>query len=164
VFPDWDGGIMQERVAAGIVLVSLLTVCYGAAQSRPHNERPVWTIEFGKVKPGMFGLTLGYLDDDWMRVREEAKHQGAVLDYHRIGEQDWPQSDGNILLLTEYRNQAAYDGREQLFEDIRKQLTTNTSGVIRPEKREDLYDTVSTLIFHDYSDIDTARFRLLAVN
>ena len=84
--------------AAG--LVSLLTVVCGVAQSPSRAEKPVWTVEFIKVKPGMFGLALGYLDDDWMRVLEEAKHQGAILDYHRIAEQGRAQSDGNIALLT----------------------------------------------------------------
>jgi hypothetical protein len=44
----------------------------------------LWTMELIKVKPDMFGLTLGYLDDNWMRVREEAKRQGSVLSYRRI--------------------------------------------------------------------------------
>jgi hypothetical protein len=155
---------MRGRVFTGIVLLSVLTVGAGIAQSPSRSAKPVWTMEFIKVKPGMFGLALGYLDDDWLRVREEAKHQGAVLNYHRIGELGGPQSDGNIVLLTEYKNQATYDGREKLFESIRKQLPKNTSGVFRSEKQEDLYDTISTRVFQDYSEMDNARFRLLASN
>jgi hypothetical protein len=155
---------MQGRVFAGIVLVSLLTVCGGVAQGPLPSEKPVWTMEFIRVKPGMFGPALGYLDDDWMRVREEAKHQGAVLNYHRIGEHAGPQNDGNIVLLTEYKNQATYDASENLFGSIRKQLPKNASGVLRPQKQEDLYDTVSARVFHDYSDMDNPRFRLLAAN
>jgi hypothetical protein len=158
------GAIMQGRVLAGIVFVSLLTVAGGVAQSPTRNEKPVWTLEVVKVKPGMFGLALGYLDDDWMRVRGEAKHQGPVLSYHRIGEQGGPQSDGNIILLTEYKNQATYDGREKLFESIRKQLPKNSSSVVRAQQPEDLYDIVSTRLFQDFSDMDNARFRLLAAN
>jgi hypothetical protein len=78
---------MRGRIFAGIFLVSLLTVGGGGAQSPSHSEKHVWTMEFIKVKPGMFSLTLGYLDDNWMRVREEAKHQGAVLNYHRIADE-----------------------------------------------------------------------------
>lgn len=155
---------MQGRIFAGIVLVSLLTVGGGVAQSPSRSEKPVWTVEFIKVKPGMFGLALGYLDDDWMRVRDEAKHEGAILNYHRIAEQGGPQSDGNIVLLTEYKNQVTYGTREKLFESIRNQLPKNTSGVLRSQRQEDLYDTVSTRVFQDYSDLDNARFRLLAAN
>lgn len=157
------GAFMYRRIFAGIFLVSLLAVCGGVAQSPSRSEKPVWTMEFIKVNPGMFGLTLGYLDDNWMRVREEAKLQGAILNYHRIAE-GGPQSDGSIVLLTEYKNQATYDAREKLFDAIMKELPNNTSGVLRPHKQEDLYDTGSTRVFQDYSDMDNARLRLLAAN
>jgi len=39
--------------------------------------------------------------DNWMRVREAAKHQGAVLSYSRIAEKGNRESDGTIVLLTE---------------------------------------------------------------
>ena len=121
-------------------------------------------MEFIKVKPGMFGLTLGYLDDNWIRVREEAKHQGTILNYHRIADQGGQNSDGSIVLLTEYKNQTTYDKREKLFDSIQKQFPNNTSGVLRPHKQEDLYDTVSTRLFQDYSDMDNPQLRLLAAN
>jgi hypothetical protein len=159
------GGVfMQRRIFAGIFLVPLLIVAGGGAQSPSDSEKPVWTMEFIKVKPGMFGFTLGYLDDNWMRVREEAKRQGAVLSYHRIAEKGSWESDRNIVLLTEFKNPAAYDTREKLFVSIRKQLPNNTSGVVRPPQEADLYETVSTRIFQDYSDTDSARFRLLSKN
>ena len=47
-------------------------------------DKPVWALEFVKVKPGMFAATMGYLDDNWIRLRAEAKRQGAVLTYNRI--------------------------------------------------------------------------------
>ena len=166
---------MQSRAFAGIVLVSLLTVGGGVAQSPSRSEKPVWSMEFIKVKPGMFGLALGHLDDDWMRVREEAKHQGAVLSYHRVGEQDRilpsgldeGQSDGTIVLLTEYKNQATYERSEKLFESIREHLPENASIVLRPRMgvtMKDLYDSVSTRVFQDYSDMDNVRVRVLAAN
>jgi hypothetical protein len=86
-------------------------------------------MEFIRVKPGMFGLTLSYLNDNGMRVREEAKRQGAVLSYHRIAEQGSGESDRNIVLLTEFKNPNAYDAREKLFASIRMQLPNNMSGM-----------------------------------
>jgi len=116
------------------------------------------------VKPDMFGFTLGYLDDNWMRVHEEAKRQGSVLSYHRIAEQGSRESDRNIVLLTEYKNQATCDARETLFSSIRKQLPNNTSGLLRPPQQEDLYEILSTRVFQDYSYIDKAGFLLLSKN
>jgi hypothetical protein len=153
---------VERRIFASLFLISLLIVAVGGAQSPSESEKPVWTMELIKVKPEMFGFTLGYLDDNWMRVHEEAKRQGSVLSYHRIAEQG--SSDRNIVLLTEYKNQATCDARETLFSSIRKQLPNNTSGLIRPPQQEDLYEILSTRVFQDYSNIDKAGFRLLSKN
>jgi hypothetical protein len=155
---------MERRIFASLFLVSLLIVAVGGAQSPSENEKPVWTMELIKVKPDMFGVTLGYLDDNWMRVHEEAKRQGSVLSYHRIAEQGSGESDQNIVLLTEYKNQATCDAREQLFSSIRKQLPNNTSGLLRPPQQENLYEILSTRVFQDYSYIDNGGFRLLSKN
>jgi hypothetical protein len=161
-----NGGVsMDRRIFPSLLFVSLTIVTVGVAQSTSEREKPVWTVESMKVKPGMFGITLGYLDDNWMRVREEAKRQGAVLSYHRIAEEGLQESDTEIVLLTEYKNQAAYDGREKLFSSIRKDVPNNKfvlRGEVRLPQRQDLYDIMNTRVFHDYSNIDSARFRLLS--
>jgi hypothetical protein len=118
-------------------------------------------MEFLKVKPGKFGMAMGYLDDNWMRVREEAKRQGAVLSYSRISEKDTRESERNVVLLTEYKNQAAYEGRDGLFEKIRKELP-NVPGIVRNSQPGDLYATGATRVFEDYSDGGDARMKLLA--
>jgi hypothetical protein len=153
---------MHRRIFAGLFLFSLFIVAGGGAQSPSDSEKAVWAIEFLKVMPGQFGPTLGYLDDNWMRIREEAKRQGAILSYHRIAEQSVSESDRNIVLLTEYKNQAAYDAREKLFDSIRKQLPNNTAGVVRPPQQESLYETVSTRVFEDCPAAHSGQFRLVA--
>src|SRR5260370_12593522 len=145
---------MQRRIFAGLFLVFLLIVAGGGAQQfhRADGEKPVWTMEFIKVKPGMFGFTLRYLDDNWMREREEAKRQGAVLSYHRIAEQGSEESDRNIALLTEFKNIRTYAAREELFASIRKHLPHNTSPLVSPPRQHALYKPVSTRVFQDYSE------------
>lgn len=153
---------MHMRLGLGLVLFSILLVTGSGAQSTA-EESPVWTMEVIKAKPGKFGPTLGYLDGYWVRVRSEAKRQGAVLDFHRIADKDTANTDGTIVLLTEFKNQAAYNGREQLFASILKRLQPSPSGVILPPyKQEDLYDTVSSRVLEDYSDPNSVRLRLLA--
>jgi hypothetical protein len=157
---------MQRRMFAALFLVSLFIVSDGGAQQFPADgEKPVWTMEVIKVKPEMFGSTLGYLDDNWMKVREEAKRQGAVVTYYRIAESSG-DSDRSIVLLTEFKNSAAYGTREGLFASIRKQRSKqflyNTPGVVRLGRPEDLYEAMSTRVFQDYSDMDDVRLRLLS--
>jgi hypothetical protein len=159
---------MQRRILASLLLCFLVYVVGGDAQSPDVSEKPVWTIEFIKVRPEKFGLTLGYLDDHWMRVREEAKRQGAVLSYHRIAEAllltpgSKSGDQNSIVLLTEYKNSVAYFGREKLFASILKHLPGSTPGVLPAGKQEDLFETMDTRIFLEVPAEASTQFKLLA--
>jgi len=155
---------MRRATLAGVFLISLLVVPGAAPQNPSDSEKPVWTMEILKVKSETFGYTLGYLDDNWMRVRVEAKRQGAVLSYNRIADLDGRESHRSIVLLTEFKNLATYHASEKLFASIAAQLPNNKSAIMRPHKQADLYETMSTRVFQDYSDMDDARFRLLSKN
>jgi hypothetical protein len=152
--------MQRGMFVALLVFVSLLIANDGGAQSRSEIQKPVWTMEFIKVKPGMFGFTLGYLDDNWMRVREEAKRQGAVLNYSRIGEQ--LNQDGTILLLTEFKDQNAYDTREVLFDLILNKLPRTMSEKLDVLRQEDLYESSPARVYQDYSDTYNPRLLLLS--
>lgn len=155
---------MRRRILAGLFLISVLSVSSAALQFPSDKDKPVWTMEILKVKPEMFGSTLGYLDDNWMRVRAEAKRQGAVLSYHRIADSDGSDGHPSIVLLTEFKNATTYSRSEKLFASIAAQLPDNTSAVMRPHKQADLYESMSNRVFQDYSNMDDGRFRLLSQN
>jgi hypothetical protein len=133
------------------------------------SEKPVWTLEFVRVKPIKVRAAMDYLDDDWMRVREEAKRRGSVLVYHRITEMPEPEPPtykirpaNTIVLITEYKNDAAYFGRETLFATIRSELPKDTPGMIRPKYQpEDLFESVNTRLYMD-APVDSGGFKLLA--
>jgi len=132
-------------------------------------DKPVWALEFIKVKPGTFGPTMVYLDENWIRVRAEAKRQGAVLTYNRVADErrvlipaeESSNNDWDILLMTEYKNQPAYDGREKLFASILKRLPDNTAGIIQRYKKEDLFQSVKTRVLQDFSENGYPQLRLL---
>jgi hypothetical protein len=132
-------------------------------------EKLVWALEFIKVKPGMFAAAMGYLDDNWIRLRAEAKRQGAVLNYSRVADNrrerfpsdDSGNNDWDILLMTEYKNQAAYDGREKLFDSILKRLSDSTSEVIKGYKKDELFQSVRTRVLQDFSENGYPQLRLL---
>src|SRR3989440_10324400 len=157
---------MRLLKLASLLLCAICFNVRGDAQNPGIAEKPVWTLEFIEVGPDM-GLTLGYLDDHWMRVREEAKRQRAVLSYHRIQEtvQIAPGSKtgdpNSMVLLTEYKNLAAFSGREKLFASIREHLPSGTPGVLR-QQREDLYEPVGTSVFMEVPDDARTGLKLLA--
>jgi len=156
---------MKGRIFAGLFLCSLFFVVGGDAQT-DKTERPVWTLEFIKVRSENFGSAMGYLDDHWMRVRAEAKRQGAVLDYHRIQNAvlEIPGhkvgNPSSIVLLTEYKNLDAFMESQRLFDSMRERPRWQTGGLIKPWAMEDLYETLNTQVFMEEPDTSSG-FKLL---
>lgn len=155
---------MKRLFFSSFVLCSLSVVAGGDALT--HDlDKPVWTLEVIKVIPAKYGPVLGDLDEQWMRVREEAKRQGVVLSYHRIsdggivapGHQQYDPA--SIVLLTEYKDIGAYISREKTFASIRERLPHNTPGVLRPG---DSYTTADGHIFVEVPAETSAQFKLLA--
>jgi hypothetical protein len=168
--------MLRLRYLAPVLFSLLIALGVNAQQfqSDPHAapsnaDKPVWALEFVKVKPGMFAATMGYLEDNWIRLRVEAKRHGEVLTYHRVAAESpvlFPaegpgNNDWDILLMTEYRNQAAYYGREKLFDSILKRLPNKTSEVIKGYKKEELFQSVRTRALQDFSDNAYPQVRLL---
>src|SRR5262249_2081425 len=141
------GKTMKGRILASLSLSFLFIVVGGDAQSPSIPEKPVWTLEFIKVKPENFGMAMGYLDDHRVRVREEAKHQGAVLSYHRISNAGlvtpshtvWDQN--SIVLLTEYKNMDSFMESQKSSGSMRGPIRFQTQGVIR-HSVEDLFEAL----------------------
>jgi len=160
---------MKGRILTGLFLCSLFIVVGGDAQNRyalDKPDQPVWTLEFIRVtREG----AMAYLDDNWMRVRAEAKKEGAVLDYHRI-QNAVLELDGNktgdrhsFVLMTEFKNMSAFLKSEKLFASIRERLPEGTPGVLKPQgaKPEDLYEVVDSQVFFDAPEL-TGGYKLIA--
>lgn len=152
---------MRGRIILTAFWVFSLMLASGDAQIfRAHRQRPVWTMELIKVKPGELGATLDYLDYHWSRVREEAKREGAVLSYHRIADQGGADTDQAIVLLTQYKDLATYREREKLFSSIAKSqnlplvLSLRGNPGMMLDQHADLFETVSTSVYNDYTDAD----------
>ena len=143
---------MKRNVFIGLLLCTLF-VAGGGAQSPGKPEKPVWTLEFIHVKSANFSLAMGYLDEHWMRERAEAKKEGPVLDYHRIQNAELVTpgrkvgDPSSMILITEYKNMAAFLQSERLFASIRERLPKSTPGVFKPANPDDLYETADSRVF-----------------
>ena len=158
---------MRVLTFTSLLLGSLCFIAKGDAQSPEVTERPVWAMEFIEVQPGKMALALGYLDDHWMRIRQEAKRQGVVLGYHGVSEVQLaaPGSTAgdpnSIVLLTEYKNLSAFSGREVVFASILRHVPSATPGLV-PRRPEELYKAVETRVFMEQpANPDTAQFKLI---
>jgi hypothetical protein len=103
----------------------------------------------------------------WMRERAEARKEGAVLDYHRIQNTvlvtpGRKVGDPNsMVLITEYKNMAAFLQSEKLFASIRERLPKSTPGVFKPTKPDDPYETVDSQVFVEEPET-SGGFKLVA--
>ena len=135
---------MKRRIFAVLFLCTLFIPVGGDARGGTDvTEKPVWTLEFLKVRPEKYALALDDLDDQWMPIREEAKRQGAILSYERISNAGLvtPDHKISIVLLTEYKSMATYVEREELFASIREHLPSNTPPGMLRLQREDVFET-----------------------
>jgi hypothetical protein len=170
---------MKVRIVAGLFLFFLFFIVGGDAQSpdipfsgymRADGEYPIWALEFIKVQPENFALAMQYLDDHWMRIRAEAKRQGAVLDYHLIsnagivtaGHKVWDQD--SIVLLTKYKNMDAFMESQQASRPSANGYQYSppafAGGHRGPLSREDLFETLNTQVFVEEPETSTG-FKLL---
>ncbi len=71
--------------------------------------------------------------------------------------------------MTEYKNQAAYNGREKVFDSILQRLPDKTSEiirrykseVIRGYKKDELFQSVKIRVLQDFSENGYPQLRLL---
>src|SRR5262252_7298311 len=107
---------MKERTFAALLGCLLFLAVGGDAQNKDAVDKPVWTLEFIRVTGSG---AMAYLDDNWMRVRAEAKKEGAVLDYHRMQNaviltpRHKYGDPSTLVLMTEYKNLAAFEESEK---------------------------------------------------
>jgi hypothetical protein len=121
------------------ILMTQLTV--SAQTSKPYSEGPVWNVQFVKTKPGMATLYLKNLSDGWIKVMNEAKTEGLVLDYKVISGMPGSKDDWDLMLMYELKNHAAEDGLSDKMESIRNKLfgsedVQQKSAVARNDLRE----------------------------
>lgn len=144
---------MLKLVMLVAATVALIAISPSMALAPPTPSVHVWTMDFLKVKPGMFQQALGLLDVGWERTRAEAKKEGMIVSYGRVGEEPASvDTEWDIILLTEYKDDLTYEYRERLFTPIMMTLFPYGPPQIGGLTKKDLYEIVATRVLHDYPE------------
>ena len=134
-----------------LILVTYVAVCAAfaslcqAQSDAPYTEGPVWTITMVKAKPGMTDDYLKTFAKTLKAYNDEAKKQGIIMDYKIfLGDASDPH-DFDILLMTEFKNMAAFDGLRAKLDPIADKLigsedVQREGAVKRMEMREIMGD------------------------
>ena len=115
------------KIILSFVCVALFLTAASFAHAQgesPYTEGSVWGITMVKTKYGLEDDYLKGLKTTLVTAMEEAKKEGLVLSYKMfVGEAATPQ-DFNILLMTEFKNFAAFDGMREKFDAIDKKIAS----------------------------------------
>ena len=152
---------MKKVILVSLLVLALVGVRAGSTQQPTEPGEAVWSLDFVKVKPGMFEQTMTYFDLGWLPAHEMAKEQGVIVGFRRVAEQPEGKGEWDIILITEYKNQAAYDEREKSFAPIVAEASRNNRGKMNGLKKKDLYDVVDTRVLRDFSQAENPHYKLI---
>jgi hypothetical protein len=106
-------------------LLLLVGVTVFAQVSRPYRNGSVWDIGFIRMKPGMESAYLNYVATDWKREQEALKKEGLILSYKVLTTESHGSNDWNIMLMTEYKDQATLEANEAKQDALYQRVTGN---------------------------------------
>ncbi len=104
---------MKVKTLFFILFISCLAATDSAAQTNPS----VWAVDFVKTKEGRQQDYLQFIEENWARARAFMKQKGIAYSYRALSASADRQAEWDVLLLTEYAGQAAYERREEVFKE-----------------------------------------------
>lgn len=137
-------------VAAVAALLATWAGHCSAQSDAPYTEGTVWQVTMVKTKYGMSDDYLKGLAKTFKGTLEEAKKQNLIIGYKiLIGEAANPQ-DYDILLMTESKNMAAFDGAREKFDPIAKKVEGSTDEQrATAVKRLDIREILGTKLMRE---------------
>jgi hypothetical protein len=110
--------INRMLVVSLVALVLTLGTIVLAQVRRPYRNATVWSVGFIRMNPGMETAYLNYVANDWKREQEALKKDGHILSYRVLQTEAHGSTDWNLMLMTEYKDLAAYEGSLKKADDL----------------------------------------------
>ena len=100
-----------NKLLVGMAFAMLLafSVTASAQVNRPFSNGSIWVVGVIQVKPGMDNAYKNYLATEWKKQQEAMKKEGIILSYMVLQTEMHSGTDWNMLLLSEYKDLAAYE-------------------------------------------------------
>jgi len=105
----------NARYLAILLLFAVYVSTNCLAQELPYENGSVWDLSFIKTKDGKDLDYLKNLSKNWKSIMDEAKKEGLILSYKIISASAGNKDDWDLLLMTEYKNYAVFDGMDEKF-------------------------------------------------
>ena len=82
------------------------------------SNSSVWAVDFVKTKDGQQANYLKFIEQNWAKARVFMKEKGIANSYQVLSVSQKQNADWDVLLMTEYKNQTAYERREAVFKEF----------------------------------------------
>ena len=125
--------ISRILYAVGAVLSfgSLTTVTY--ADGRDWNDGPVQNVTFIRTVDGHFDDYMHWLATTYKKQQEAAKAAGLITRYEVLVGQPHNPQDPDIILVTEYKNWAAFDHLGSKLDQVSAQVEGSVEAANKAE-------------------------------
>jgi len=119
--------------AAGALLslTALATMAY--ADGRDYNDGPVQNVSFIRTVDGHFDDYMHWLATTYKKQQEAAKAAGLITRYQVLVGQPHNAQDADIILITEYKNWAAFDHLGGKLEQISAKVEGSVDAANKSE-------------------------------
>ena len=133
------------------LLFAMLLFAFQAFAQEHYTEGPVWEVSTIRVKPGRLDDYLTALQREIKPFYEEAKRQGAVMDYKIfLKESKHDPNDWDVAIAVLYRNHAQLDGLTAKLETVRDKVAGGKQAAIQAnDKRGEYREVLSTEAFQE---------------
>ena len=103
----------MKKVITLMILAVIMT--YNSAlfaQDRTYTAGSAWSVGFIKTSANMEKEYINSLKNTWAAMHDEAVKQKLILSYKILEGSSANPDDWNIMLMVEYKNLAAMEGKE----------------------------------------------------
>jgi len=88
------------------------------ADGRDYNDGPVQTVTFIRTVDGHLDDYMHWLATTYKKQQEAAKAAGLITSYQVLVAQPHNPQDADVILITEYKNWAAFDHLGSKFDQV----------------------------------------------
>jgi len=133
-----------------------LWVANASAQERlPYVEKSVWTTTYVQTMPGKFDTYIEDLSKVWLMYVKRLKADGHILSYRILRVEFTRDNEPNLVLMTEYKNMAAFDVGTEYWEKLLQEVTGSLDKANRASaSREELRKLRGTLLLRELDFVE----------
>lgn len=134
---------MDFSITRGAVLAAAcLALAAPASAQHAKPEATIWTVNTSEVQPGKLEQARRYFEAGWLPLRRAALERGYIRSYRILAATKIDERNPEFVLITEYRDQAAYQEREAHFDKLFTELKIPRAIEVDGLKRADIFGSV----------------------